>query len=70
MDEAKKRVEEEKEYVDDRLAKLGEFLKSDKIRNMPIKPFTLLLRQEAIMIAYSEVLGERLKIWDEHDIDV
>ena len=63
---AKERVEVERKELAERLEKLKNFLKSG-VDKLPIKQYTLLVRQEAVMESYLSILDRRLEIWDEVD---
>lgn len=65
MDETKKRVEQEKEELDARIEKIKKVIYGKKAKELPVRQYILLVRQENLMLQYSKVLGERLAIWDE-----
>ena len=54
------RVVGEKFDLDERLEKLGAFLKTDTFKDLDIAEQARLHRQQALMAALSSVLGERI----------
>ena len=60
MTEFQKRVIIEKEELDLKLAKLKLFLENDIFKNLDSEEQERLMRQSFIMVAYSDILGERI----------
>jgi hypothetical protein len=60
MEAYQQRVVSEKSDLDEKTAKLGEFIKSDKFDELPEDERERLARQHDCMEEYSEVLGERI----------
>lgn len=54
------RVKKEKNELDQKIAKLNEFLASDATRNLELEDMRLLSDQFFIMKEYSSVLGKRI----------
>jgi hypothetical protein len=54
------RVIDEKSDLDGKLERLLVFVKTPIFRDLPIEERQRLLRQEALMREYSQVLGERI----------
>lgn len=54
------RVKKEKNELDQKIAKLNEFLASDATRNVALEDMRLLSDQFFIMKEYSSVLGKRI----------
>ena len=59
------RVVDEKNELDDKLAKLGAFLESDTFANLNIIERGQLHRQYQSMSEYSKILGERINYFSE-----
>lgn len=57
------RVIEEKEQLDDKLAKLSNFIDSDIITKVSKEEVTLLQAQLVCMKGYSDILKQRVNLW-------
>lgn len=69
MGNAKQRVEQELEELNEKIVKLTAFLFGGDIVNMDIPEHMrfLLRRQLNVMQEYADVLQERLRTWDKTD---
>lgn len=54
------RVLDEKQALDEKLEKLGKFLRSNESLKIAMSDYTLLTRQHTVMQEYSDILGIRL----------
>lgn len=54
------RVQEEKNVLDDKVRRLGEFLKTPVFDNLNKIQKALMKRQHTVMGTYSDILGDRL----------
>lgn len=59
------RVIEEKRELDDKRKKLDTFIGSEKFKAIPLEERWRLTRQASHMMAYSDVLGERIKAFEK-----
>lgn len=55
------RVVEEKKQLDEKIEKLNTFLDHVEISSIPQDEWERLTRQQALMLSYSQVLGERIE---------
>lgn len=60
MEDYKLRIQEEKKELDEKIAKLYQFLKSDKIQELDGRNRSLLNDQLDAMLNYSSILNNRL----------
>jgi len=60
MEQYQKRVVEEKEALDEKIAKLGEFVDSNTFHRIDGAEQTRLSTQLKIMRSYSSILGDRI----------
>lgn len=58
------RVLNEKAALDELLFKLNSFLESDGITKIPAPEQVRLARQSSAMLAYSQILGERIQAFE------
>jgi hypothetical protein len=58
-----RRVLDEKQELDLRLARLTAFATSESFAKVPLQERTLLLRQLELMLDLSHVLGQRITLW-------
>lgn len=65
MENYQKRVITEKEELDKKIERLREFYFSPRFNEIPPMQQTLLKAQLGTMVAYSEVLGARISLWNE-----
>ena len=72
MGNAKQRVEQELEELNEKIVKLTDFLFGGDIVNMDIADNMrfLLRRQLNVMQEYADVLQERLRTWDKTDEEI
>lgn len=57
------RVVTEKKELEDKISKLGAFIVGPKFVSLNATERSLLARQHTIMLAYQEVLHERIAAW-------
>lgn len=60
MSDFRSRLLDEKQQLDERREKLEAFIGTDAYRSIPVAQQTLLNIQAPIMLAYSQVLAERI----------
>jgi hypothetical protein len=58
------RVRDEKAALDDKIQKLDAFIGKDYFLNLKKEAQDLMLKQLEVMKQYSEILGDRIKMWD------
>lgn len=64
METFKDRLIKEKADLDDKVAKLSDFLASEKVKDIPSQQVTLLNVQLPAMETYSQILLERITLLD------
>lgn len=67
MELYQKRVFDEKAELDERLQKLQQFIGGPAFVSLDREEIERLLKQEAYMIGYSNILGERIAAFDQED---
>jgi hypothetical protein len=55
------RVVDERAELDEKIKKLGAFIDSREVRDLPMDDLVLLFNQHQIMRRYSDILGDRIK---------
>lgn len=62
MEDFKKRLKVEREELNNKIIKLGQFVNSDKFKTLDDENRTLLLLQHYMMNQYLEVLDKRISL--------
>lgn len=57
------RVVDERQELEERLAKLRQFLGTEICLSLPFDERSLLVRQERVMTEYSEILADRINLF-------